>query len=338
MSDPFLLSPADVEAFHAQGRTLRAGVLTNPLSGGNKNGEGRAVRDVLSRWPEVLQHDACTPAEIAAALHAFAEKKIELLVINGGDGTIQAVLTILHNEKPFSHPPLLALLHAGTTSMLPRDVGVAGGLGDALVKILEWAQSERSDLNVQTRHILRVERAGESSQCGMFFGAGAITQGIRIFHGTDNPKGRRGQLMPAITILRLLLAIRTGNRKQLKPLVTRTSLDGDAPVQRSDTFALISTLDRLFLGMRPYWGKEDGPLRYTAVAYKPKRLMRVMFSLLRGLKSPHAIPKYGYTSHNPKEVCLEMDGEFTLDGELFDAGAGQVSVTAAGPALFLCSA
>ena len=143
--------------------------------------------------------------------------------------------------------------------------------------------------------------------------------------------------MPAITILRLLLAIRTGNRKHLDPLLSRTSLDGSAPVSRTDTFVLISTLDRLFFGMRPYWGTEDGPLRYTAVATRPRRLMRVMFSLLRGKKSPHAIPKYGYTSHNLREIRLETESEFTLDGELFEAGEGAVTVTSAGPALFLCS-
>jgi diacylglycerol kinase (ATP) len=325
----------DINCF-VNGRCLRVGVLTNPLSGGNKNG-GRGVREVLSRWPNVIQREASTPQDIARALNNFAEKSVELVVINGGDGTIQAALTTLGNEKIFTRAPLLALLCAGTTSMLPRDVGVAGDPGASLERVLEWSKSTSAVLTVCSRHILRVQRSSGAALFGMFFGAGAICHGIRTFHSKDNPKGRRGQLMPTITMLRLLLAILSGNRKKVPPFLTKTSLDGDEPVQRSDTFVIVSTLDRLFLGMRPYWGKEDGPLRYTAITSAPRHLLRVMVSLFRVRKSRHATPENGYVSHNVQSLQLEIAGDFTLDGELFEVGEGPLSVSSAGPALFLCS-
>ena len=138
-------------------------------------------------------------------------------------------------------------------------------------------------------------------------------------------------------MLRLLLAILSGNRKKVPPFLTRTSLDGDEPVQRSDTFVIVSTLDRLFLGMRPYWGEEDGPLRYTAITSAPRHLLRVMASLFRVRKSRHATAENGYVSHNVQSLQLEIAGDFTLDGELFEVGEGPLSVSSAGPAFFLCS-
>jgi hypothetical protein len=170
----------------------------------------------------------------------------------------------------------------------------------------------------------------------MFFGAGAICQGIKAFHNRDNPMGWRGELMPAFTMLRLLLAILLKDQEKIPPLLTRTSLDGRPPEQRADLFVLISTLEHLFLGMRPYWGKEDGPLRYTAVSYDPKCLLRVLASTFRLGKSRHAVPANGYFSHNVQEVQLEMEGNFTLDGELYAAGEGPVTIASAGPVLFLC--
>jgi hypothetical protein len=170
----------------------------------------------------------------------------------------------------------------------------------------------------------------------MFFGAGAICQGIRLFHNRDNAMGWRGELMPAFTMFRLLLSILSRDRGKLPPLLTSTGLDGRPPEQRADLLVLVSTLERLFLGMRPYWGREAGPLHYTAVGTESKWLLRVVAATLRGGKSGQATPANGYSSHNVREVQLDMNGDFTLDGELYTAGEGPLTIAAAGPAMFLC--
>ena len=332
MSRSFKQSPEQTRKYNSDGCCLRVGVLTNPRSGGNRNG-GRGVHRLLERWPDVMHREASDPAGVSAALADFSLNKVELIVVNGGDGTVQAVLTTLGNNKFFSQPPLMALLCAGTTSMLPRDVGVAGNPAAALQRILEWSRSTNNGLTIRSRSILRVQR-GPDALYGMFFGAGAICEGIKAFHSKDNPMGWRGQLMPTLTMVRLLLAI-LFNR--LSPFLDNTSINGRQIEKRADLFVLTSTLDRLFLGIRPYWGTEEGPLRYTAVGTKPKKLLRVLFSLFGSGRSCHAIPANGYFSHNVEEVQLEMGGEFTLDGELYAAGEGPLTLSPAGPALFVCS-
>jgi hypothetical protein len=311
--------------------------LTNPRSGANKKG-GQAVRKILALRPDVLHHQASTPEGVLSALTDFAQNDIDLIIVNGGDGTVQAALTVLGSTEIFSRAPLLALLHAGTTSMLPRDVGIAGPPAAALSRTLDWAKSTNATLTVRSRSVLKVRReAHHPPLFGMFFGAGAICQGIRIFHGTDNPMGWRGQIMPLLTMMRLLLAILFKDHDKVPPFIARTSLDGRPGEKRADCFVLVSTLDRLFLGMRPYWGEESGPLRYTAIGAEPKYLLWVMTSLFGSRKSRHATAANGYFSHNVQEVELDMQGDFTLDGELYAAGEGPVSITSAGLALFLCS-
>jgi len=314
---------------------MKVGVITNPRSGGNKKG-GARVHDLLNRWPDVTHREASDPASVTAALSDFSRNDVELIVVNGGDGTVHAVLTILGNDTVFARPPLLALLHSGTTSMLPRDVGVAGNPVAALKKILEWSKSTNKDLVVRSRSILRVQRDADVL-FGMFFGAGAICEGIRLFHSEDNPAGRRGQLMPMLTMARLLLAILLNNQDKITPFSNLTGLNGQQPEKRSDLLVLVSTLDRLFFGMRPYWGTEEVPLRYTAVALNPKKLLRVFFSLFGSGNNRHVIPENGYSSHNVTDMRLDMEGDFTLDGELYAAGEGPVTVSSTGPALFLCS-
>ena len=336
MISPFGQQPLPEAGFYAEGRCLRVGLLSNPRSGGNKKG-GNGVRTVLAKWPDLMHREAFTPEGVSQALADFAKNSVELIIINGGDGTVHAALTAIGNDQIYSRPPLLALLCAGTTSMLARDVGITGSPATALPRVLEWAKSTNSSLTVRTRPVMRVLRTSQLPPLfGMFFGAGAICQGIKIFHRRDNPMGWRGELMPAFTMLRLLLAILGKNYEKVVPLLTRTRLNGSPAEQRADLLVLISTLERLFLGMRPYWGKEDGPLRYTAVGVEPKSLLQVLLSLFRSQQSHHATPTNGYFSHNVQEVQLEMAGDFTLDGELYPAGKGPITITSAGTAMFLC--
>jgi hypothetical protein len=322
---------------YGSGRRLRVGVLSNPRSGGNRKG-GKGVRKILAQRPGVMQREASTPAEVTESLADFARNGIELVVVNGGDGTVQAALTAIGNEGMFSRPPLLALLCAGTTSMLPRDVGFPCSPAAALPRILAWAESTDASLVVRQRPVLRVQRAsGQAPLFGMFFGAGAICQGIRLFHGRDNVRGWRGQLMPAFTMFRLFLSVLFGRSGTIAPLQASTSLDKLPAEQRTTLLILISTLERLFFGLRPYWGKPGGPLHYTAVGSAPKRLLSVLASLTCHRKCRQALPENGFFSHNVHEVQLDMRGDFTLDGELYEAGEGPVTIMSAGPVAFLCS-
>ncbi len=317
-------------------RPFRAGVLTNPRSGGNRK-RSRDLARVLAAWPHVLHRQASTPDEVAVALADFSGNGIELIVINGGDGTAQAVFTVIGNTGMFARPPLFAMLCAGTTSMLSRDAGVAGDHIRALQRTLSWAQAPDTSMTVGERFLVRVERPSGNPLHGMFFGAGAICEGIRIFHSKDNPMGWRGQIMPAMTMLRLLLAILRRDNDRVPAFPNRTGLDDGQAERREDLFAMVSTLDRLFLGMRPYWGDEPGALRYTAVTRQPKCLLRVLASLFGKQISRHAQPANGFFSHNAQRITLDMQGDFTLDGELYPAGDGPLVLTPAGPMSFLCS-
>lgn len=318
------------------GHSLRVGVLSNPHSGGNKKGLG-GIYKILAQWPDVLHREAFTLEGMTEAIAYFARNRVELIIINGGDGTAQAVLTLIDRAEIFPTPPLLALLRAGTTSMLPRDVGIPGSATTGLSHALHWAKERGSSLTLQPRPILRVQRAdGQPTQCGMFFGAGAICQGIKAFHSGVNPMGWRGQLMPGVTLLKMLLAVLRKNHDTVPPLLTKSRIDEQPEQERLNLIVLISTLNHLFFGMQPYWGIEEGPLRYTEIAAEPKYLFRVIPSLFRWQENRYATPENGFVSHNIHEVQLEIEGDFTLDGELYAVGHGPLTISAAGPVLFLC--
>src|SRR3546814_8975692 len=77
---------------------------------------------------------------------------------------------------------------------------------------------------------------------------------------------------------------------------------------------LATTLERLVLGSRPFWGGGGGHLRFTAVAYPPQGLLRHARRVLYGGED-RALPA-GYLSRASDRIALAMDCPFTLDGEI----------------------
>jgi len=318
-------------------KTLRLGVLNNPLSGANRKGL-KTVRDVLAAYPQVSDRDVQTPADVASALADFARREVNLVAINGGDGTIQAALTVLHHQSPFERLPLLAVLRAGTTSMTAGDVGLKGSRAKGLRKLLKWACDGEGEAVLLQRPVLRVQPAPDVDPVfGMFLGTASIYQGIQFCNNKLNRPGFRGEWAPGLTIALFLLAVAVRGDTYVAPVPITVGLD-DNPLEERNCFLLmVSALERLFLGLRPYWGKEDGPLHYTAIDSQHRYLLRALPALIRGRTNRYGTAKNGYISHNVERVRLNLNSGFTLDGELFEAKGhlGPVIVQNGGKASFL---
>jgi diacylglycerol kinase family enzyme len=144
---------------------IRAGLIINPKSHRNRRAGGRrghAPGGVLTAAPQ-------TPAELDAALADFAARGIDLLIIDGGDGTLRDVLTLapLHFGDA---EPAFAALPSGKTNALaialntPRDWPIEA----ALARAQAGAFTPLSPLEV------RRARERKPPQRGFLFGAGAF--------------------------------------------------------------------------------------------------------------------------------------------------------------------
>jgi hypothetical protein len=310
-----------------QGGGLRVGLLNNPLSGGNRHGLG-PIRRVEAEHPWMPTRDVCTPLEVRAALGDFARAGVDVVAMNGGDGTVQAVLTVLLGERgPFARLPLLALLPAGTTALISCDVGLSGGRVDALRRLLAWARAGSGEATLVERPVLRMRSEDMPEPTfGMFFGAASILRGIEYAVTRVHPLGVRGQLGAGLTLLRMLGDLVRGRRDRLPAVSVATAIDGGPVEQRECLLVFVTTLGRLFLGLRPYWSAEPGGLHYTALGTRPQHLLRTLPFLLRGRPSRHGTPEHGYVSRNAEQIRLGVSGGFMLDGELLGKRHGPETV------------
>ena len=306
-------------------QTPRIGVIINPLSGGNLRGLGK-IRKAIADFPAALSCDVETPGDISAALTDFAQKQVNIVAINGGDGTVQAVLTALWHQRPFNPLPLLTVLQSGTTSMIAGDVGMWGSRVTNLRKLFKWVTSGDGEPHIAQRPILRVQTPQDDVRYGMFFGAAGVYEGILYCRSKMHAKGLKGEVGPGLTLIRFLFAMVRKNSDLQTSVPITIALDDFPPQQFDCAVLLISSLKRLLLGFHPFWGNETGPLRYTAVRANSRHLLRALPAIVRGRAGYHLTPQNGYFSHNVQQIRLNLGSGFTLDGQLYRTPSPRESI------------
>jgi diacylglycerol kinase family enzyme len=254
-------------------------------------------------------------------MSSFATAGVELLVINGGDGTLQKALTHILGAEESGWRPLLAPLRAGRTNTSALSLGADRNPARGLTAILQAVRSGVVAERVHQRPVMRADLGSDGVQYGMFFGAGMLYAAINVTH-EKFPDGRaQGHLGASLTTAALAARVVLGRYGGvLSPEKMQVAIDGEPVQPREFLMVMATTLDRLFLRMRPFWGSEDGPLRFSTIAARPRGLRNVM-RMLRGL--PPSRPDEGCISHNVEQVVLGLDGGMTVDGELFGPQPGR---------------
>jgi hypothetical protein len=270
-------------------------------------------------------------------LRELAGLQLDLLAVNGGDGTVQALLTALLRDRPFVEQPALALLSGGTTNMTAGDVGVWGSPLGALRRLVDLGRPGAPAPPLVQRPVLKLLTPSDGEErYGMFFGTGAIVNGIEYCHAKVHSRGLGGSLAPTLCTLRVLFAMGRGDRRYAPARAMTVSLgplgspSGTQTSSGDYLLVLASPLERLFLGLRPYWGPPRGAFHFTSLRARPRRPWRNLPGLFWGRPGPGATPENGYFSAMVDEVRLAMEGPVTLDGEIYHAsledGPVQLSV------------
>lgn len=318
-------------------------VISNPTSGNNRKWQKR-IDARLSAYPKVAHYVTRSPQEAEALLPMLAATRPDVLAINGGDGTIAAVLGMILDHWSDDRLPLVVILPGGTANMTAGDIGTASSHQRALKRFFRWLdRGAPLQGEIRKRHIMRVEGAADGHvRHGMFLGTGAVMQATQFAHSKVHSRGLGGEISLGMILIRSVWGLIRQDPRFYQPTHVRMKLASatGTPVSRDEAPMLIlvaSTLERLFLGIRPFWASAGGPIGLTAIRGGAVRFARAFPSVLRGAPNRHVTAENGYESFHAERIALNFDGELNLDGELFaTAGADTpLVITAEGPIRFL---
>jgi hypothetical protein len=307
----------------------RIGLISNPKS--QQNRRGLSIIEQAAKGAGIEHRVLGDMTDLLPALQDLAADNIELLVVNGGDGTLQAVLTAVLEDRPFDSLPLLAVLPRGMTNMSADDVGLKGKPDQALTRLAELWRSRSPAPGIVSRNVLRIEKIPNSPvQRGMFFGAGGITRAIEYCQTKVHPWRIEADWASGLTLMGLLASwmLHGGRSEVVTGQTIHVSLDNAAASSEELLLALATTLDRLVMKSKPFWHQKGEPLRYTAIAYPPQHLLRSARKVLYG-GNERDLPATCYKSRGAHSIRLRFEGYFTLDGQMFDAPADEPLVISA---------
>jgi diacylglycerol kinase (ATP) len=77
---------------------MRVGLISNPRSQRNRQRQP-AMREAVDGHPDLLHAELDSVHATADVLRDFARREVSLIVVSGGDGTVQKVLTELLNGR-----------------------------------------------------------------------------------------------------------------------------------------------------------------------------------------------------------------------------------------------
>lgn len=306
------------------------GFVNNSRSERNRRGMAD-IEAVLACHPEVVRLDFDGLTRLRDIATDLARLRPALIVVNGGDGTVQGLLTELLEHRPLDPLPPIAILPRGMANMTAADCGLRRRGPGAVVRLLEAARSGLLDRFTVKRRVLRIEGLAEHGvQRGMFMGAAGITDAIHLCKSRIHAMGIKGEAAHFVTLAGLLWGLARGRRPpgmlEGAPVAMRFE-DGEVREGRQ-LLLLATTLDRLVLASRPFWNALARPFRFTAIRCPAEGLVRRTLRVLYG-GDWRDLPRDSYFSRGGARLELELEREITIDGQFYRPEPGRPLIVTA---------
>ena len=287
---------------------LKVAVLRNRLSLRNLH------RPTLERSSQIPVYELQNFDDTPQVLKMLCEQKIDLLAIDGGDGTVCEIVTHLLDIF-VDRLPLLAILPHGDSNAIARNIGCVTdfqALEALTVKPLETLRNQSREVP-----LLHIEFTQDKMhRRGFIVGWGAYCEATKLAMQKTRLYGSLHVLHTVFAVLWQALytpwgkAMRNGVEMDL-------ALDQHPPVSGRRFMGMATTLKgRLAAGLDPFFGEGYGPLRWLDIDAPARRLWLAAPLLL--LRRPAKwMPKAGYRSGRSHQIVLRFEGDIVVDGDLF---------------------
>jgi len=301
-------------------------LLSNPRSTGNLSMLPR-MRSFCAAQSDIFHYEVESVDQIGEALRTIARVNPKILVVNGGDGTVQAALTELYLGDHFDgSPPPVAVLPNGKTNLIALDLGAVGDPIAALQRVMEIARSDIEE-HVVVRELIALSDGSDGSRpvLGMFLGGAGMADTILYCRNKIYPLGLPNGISHFLTAIAVLATLILGIRSAfLPPAATpmKVSMMRQGQLQGRFSLLIVTTLHKLLLGSSTAGDASSGPLQMMVVEQRPLPLLRALLAGIFGRVGRDELK--GVHFGRGDEIKIEGErSSVILDGEIFQADAGK---------------
>lgn len=287
-------------------------IITNPHSKLNKRNPKR--QELLSYVAGEKGQVKITQSleELSLVAKDFSNRGIDILAINGGDGTIsRTISTFIHafGDKPL--PPIV-LLRGGTINMLAKNLKISGSPEQILFRLMT-----SYSLN-QYKNKVRLPTLKIGDQYGFLFGNGSCYSFLDEFY--KNKTGAIGSCLLLLKIIFSRLFSPNFYDRIIYSQKTELNVDNKVISNRDSCAVFCSVVEKMPLGKRLFFNLADSYGKYFEIVNIIVPARQAWYQLPWSvITKPRQDPKTREI-HIAKSLVIKSENHsfFTLDGELFE--------------------
>ncbi len=297
------------------GRVLAGiGLISNPKSRKNKKDPARLER-LKHILPDVsLARNASDLGTLKKELTFFKERKIDILAVNGGDGTLHVTISHLINIYGDTPLPKIAILRGGTMNTVALNLDVKGNTFKILKNL---ARKYESGSEIKT---IKKSLVKAGNKYGFIFVNGFACNFLDEYHKGGDPS----PWVAAKTIARTIGSSIIKGRlyKYLTvPFDGQITVD-DKPFEK-DKYMLvfISCLKKMGLGFETLYKADDSETEVHMMGFKDRHGIVGIIPLLPSAFKGKPMPPDKVDDMLGRTFVFESDKNFryTLDGDLYSS-------------------
>jgi diacylglycerol kinase family enzyme len=299
------------------------GIITNPHSKLNKldPSRQRLLGYIVGEHGKLELTNSLE--DLARAAHNFKEKSIEVLAINGGDGTISRTLTAFIHAYQDKTLPKILILRGGTMNVLADNLKIYGRPEEILMRYIESMSSVRKSA------VVGLASLTDGPHYGFLFGNGVIAAYLEKFYA--NKSGPLGAVLLVAKLFLWALFAKSRFLAFVDEAAYQLRLNKTiSPPSAHSCAIMAATIEKMPMGPKLFAATRtaQGKFQYFSLEMGAHKLaLRLPFLLFSGGEG-RFLGKISRMISN-LEVS-RLDGhpqKYTLDGELFEAKDGKVEIS-----------
>ena len=309
------------------------GLVVNPRSHTVLR-KGSVLEAAARNMPDAALVRFDNVGQLESQMTDLARQGVRQVYVEGGDGTLQAVLTAsLAPRTGFDVLPDFAILPGGSTNLAYKVFGLKLKTPEAALDYIQQRVRHGQRLATVRHQALVIDSASLANPAiGFLLSTGSLARAMVYTQQELHGEGHRGSLAIAGALARLMVWPSRHLGQDGRPLLCPSPLTATAShfrVEGDHALSLMTTLPTLSLRLRPYWGERTAPIAFTHASWPIRGLHAALLKVMTGQAGRHMI-RHGLVSHRVDGVRLEYKGPVMLDGEILpvpEDGLFTVSVT-----------
>ncbi|HNZ53804.1 MAG TPA: diacylglycerol kinase family protein [bacterium] len=294
------------------------GLISNPYSRKNRKNPSRLQKLINAAPDKNLVKLPVSYDEMDTAISHFKENEIDILAINGGDGTVHVALCSLMKIYKGKDLPKLAILKGGTMNQTATNLRIKGNTVSIFKRVLEgYAKSDRS-LKTKKVSLLRA-----NDRYGFIFGNGAVCSFLDVYHRSGDPS----PLVAGKAVLSTVgsIIVRGKIYKEIfTPVSQKVTVDNFCFGHSPYLATLITTIPELGLGFEVmHRSKVDHTKAHMIAFHEKAKIIMQFHRAWMGLSLPPDIADD--TIGKRFVIDCEKPFKYTLDGDFYSC-SGRLTI------------